>query len=81
MSNRIRPYHPNPRADSAHDEPPHQELLYAIEAFLVHHDMSATAFGSLSLNDPAFVQRLRGGREPRFAVREKVWKFMREYRG
>ena len=60
---------------------PHQVLLEAVEAFLIQHKMRDYLFGRLAANDPPFVYRLRQGREPRYALREKVWKFMREYRG
>lgn len=60
---------------------PQQELLEAVEAFLRKHKMRDYLFGRLAANDPPFVYRLRQGREPRYALREKVWKFMREYRG
>jgi hypothetical protein len=60
---------------------PHAALLTAIEAFLIRHKMSAYDFGCLVGKDSALVYRLRKGREPRYALREKVWKFMKEYRG
>lgn len=54
-------------------------LLQQIEAFLKAHSMSATAFGTKSLNDPPFVQQLRDGRDVKMSTVEKVQTFMREW--
>lgn len=59
---------------------PHQVLLEAVEGFLKKHNMPDYLFGKLATNDPPFVYRLRNGLEPRYERREKIWKFMKEYK-
>ena len=55
-------------------------LLQEIEVFLAEAAMSPTAFGLLTLNDPAFVPNLRSGRDPKLSTAEKVRAFMQEHR-
>lgn len=54
-------------------------LLEKIEAFLKANGISATAFGKDAMNDPAFVQNLRDGRDPKMSTAQKVEDFMAEY--
>lgn len=51
-------------------------LIEEIEAFLSEQGMSATAFGQKALNDPPFVQQLRGGRDPKLSTAERCREFM-----
>ena len=50
-----------------------------VEAFLVQHGMSASAFGRESTGDPKFVSELRNGRSPRLAMADNITAWMREY--
>jgi hypothetical protein len=54
-------------------------LLDDIEIFLRASGMSATRFGLLTVNDRAFVHRLRMGRAYRSDTEQKVRAFMRSY--
>ena len=50
----------------------HPELLAEIEAVCSRVGMSVTEFGLLALNDPAYVNNLRRGRECKMATIAKV---------
>lgn len=53
------------------------ELLAAIDQFIAEHPgMTASAFGTQSINDPALVSDLREGRELRRATRERILAFI-----
>lgn len=54
-------------------------LIDEIEAFLAQNDMSPTAFGTQALNDPPFVQQLRGGRDIKMSTAERVRAFMADF--
>jgi hypothetical protein len=54
-------------------------LLREVEKFLREHDMPKSRLGRLALNDPRFVDDLRGGSEPKPKTQAKVRKFMTEY--
>lgn len=56
------------------------QLLDEIEAFLKASGMSATAFGTQALNDPAFVQDLRDGRDPKLSTADRIREFMRTWK-
>ena len=51
----------NRNSDSRGDE---MTLLYRIERHLKRSGLTASGFGRLAMNDPAFVRHLRNGREP-----------------
>lgn len=55
-------------------------LLADVESFIASTGMSQTAFGVLSVNDRAFVIRLRGGMDPRSSTVDRVRSFMQSYR-
>lgn len=55
-------------------------LLNEVEAFLAKHSMAPATFGKLAVGDPAFVLRLRQGRNPRIDTAESVRQFIRDYR-
>jgi hypothetical protein len=57
------------------------QLLSEIEAFLLANGMRPTAFGQLSLNDPAFVKRLRAGADVRLETAGKLRSFMEKFTG
>jgi hypothetical protein len=57
-----------------------QTLLDDIEAFLASTGMKHTAFGSRALNDPAFVTRLREGKDIQTKTIERVRAFMEDHR-
>jgi hypothetical protein len=52
------------------------KLLRDIERFMREHDMSATAFGTEAMGDPAFVGRLRDGSGVRTSTLDRCYKFM-----
>jgi homoserine dehydrogenase len=52
-------------------------FIQSVEQFIVEHGWSATRFGKEMANDPRFVFQIRGGREPRSAVRGRVLQRMR----
>lgn len=56
------------------------ELLEEIEAFLAKHDMAPAKLGSLALNDPAFVLRLKGDRDIRIGTADRIREYMRNYK-
>lgn len=56
----------------------HPDLLDEIETFLARHEVSATTFGRLAMNDPHFMRDIRGDRCLRPESVMKVRAFMRE---
>ncbi len=56
-------------------------LLEEIEAFRAETGMSATAFGTKSLNDGGFIADLRrGARSPSLKTVDRIRAFMREHK-
>lgn len=53
-----------------------RSLIAEIDAFRARNAVSATAFGTLSLNDPKFVSDLRKGRTPSLTTMDKVRAYM-----
>ena len=53
-----------------------RSLMAEIDAFRARTGMSATAFGTLSLNDPKFVSDLHKGRTPSLSTMDRVKAFM-----
>jgi hypothetical protein len=53
-----------------------RSLMAEIDAFRSRTGMSATAFGTLSLNDPKFVSDLYKGRTPSLSTLDRVRAFM-----
>lgn len=56
------------------------KLRERVEAYIDRHGLTATRFGREAVGDPLFVFKLRGGREPRLATREKVNAYMKRRR-
>lgn len=56
-----------------------KELLTEIDAFLKANNLSESTLGFLALRDPAFVLRLRRGRNTGIETAARIRKFMREY--
>jgi hypothetical protein len=56
------------------------ELLRDIERFLTRTGMDHTRFGKEALNDPAFVSRLRAGKDVRTRTVERIRKFIGDNR-
>jgi hypothetical protein len=56
-----------------------QKLLADIEAFIEKAGLAASKFGVLTMNDPAFVGRLRSGGDVRTETAAKVRTFIREH--
>ena len=56
-----------------------QPLIDAITAFCAEHGLSASRFGELALNDPAFVGQLHKGRMPNARTQFRLTEFMRTY--
>lgn len=58
---------------------PNQQLLSEVEAFIERHGISASRFGTLAMNNPSFVLRLRQGANvtSESVVRARTW--MAEY--
>lgn len=54
----------------------HQEFMQDIEQFLDAHQMSASRFGLLALNDRDFVFRMRRGSDVRISTIDRVREFM-----
>ena len=52
------------------------QLLREIEAFLARHHIPAATFGAQSMNDRAFLYRLRDGAQPRLDTAEKLRAYM-----
>lgn len=53
-----------------------RELVEEIDAFLGRSGMSASAFGSAAVGDPAFVHEVRKGRTVRARTRDRVTAFI-----
>ena len=53
-----------------------KQLLEQIEAFLIRNGMNKTTFGKGAMNDPAFVDTVRNGRELRRKTKMRVYAFM-----
>jgi homoserine dehydrogenase len=51
-----------------------------VEAFLTKTGMAPTTFGTKAIGDAMFMQKLRGGREPRINTAEKIRKFMKSFK-
>jgi len=51
-------------------------LIRDIESFCAAHSMIETQFGIQCLSDPAFVLRLRRGRDCRYSTIQRVQSFM-----
>jgi predicted transcriptional regulator len=54
------------------------EFLEKIEAFLAKHRMTPTVFSREATGDPAFVLKLRKGRDPRLRTVSQVEAYMDE---
>lgn len=55
-------------------------FLEEIEKFMARHDMNPTTFSLLCKNDPAFVLRIKRGRNPQADTIDEVRRFMKEYK-
>ena len=55
-------------------------FLEEIEKFMARHGMNPTTFSILCRNDPAFVLRMKRGRNPHADTMDEVRRFMKEYR-
>jgi hypothetical protein len=58
---------------------PSDNLLQAIEAFLLRTGLSATRFGALAAGDTKFVSSLRKGRRVREKTDDAIRGFMRKW--
>jgi hypothetical protein len=56
-----------------------QKLLADIEAFIEKAGLAASKFGVLTMNDPAFVGRLRSGGDVRTETAAKIRAFIRDH--
>lgn len=56
--------------------PTTQELVAAIDAFLVRHDMRPTRFGRDATGEPQLLDSLRNGRSPSLDTAGKIADFM-----
>ena len=56
-----------------------QKLLAQIEVFIELHDMPATTFGLLAVNNGHLVHNLRSGKTIRLDTVDKVLDFMESY--
>ncbi len=54
-------------------------LIHSVENFLARHRMAATQFGRSAAQDPRLVADLRGGREPRPLLDQRLRGFMAGY--
>ncbi len=57
-----------------------QKLLDEIERFCVKHEMSATMFGKLAVNDGHLVHEMRDGLDLRSSRHDRIRDFMVSYR-
>lgn len=57
-----------------------QELHAEIAKFLVIHKMAPSAFGEAVCRDRSLILKLKAGRELRFETRQKIKKFMDDYK-
>lgn len=53
-----------------------ENLLLQIEDFLAASQLTASEFGKIVLNDPAFVCRLREGKDMRLSTADKITAFI-----
>lgn len=58
------------------DIPNTARLLQRIETFCERHQMSESRFGREVANDPALVSQMRGGREVRLSMVDRIAAFM-----
>lgn len=58
----------------------HQKLVAEVEAFLLKHSMGSSIFGRLYNGNPAFVLKMRRGRELRIDAAAKLRAWMAAYR-
>lgn len=56
--------------------PIHSDIIDEIDAYCERHSLTATAFGSMAMNDPNFVADLRAGRELRRATEQEIREFL-----
>lgn len=52
------------------------KLLEQIESYLAQNRIPASRFGRLVMDDPRFVEDLRGGRHPRPRTCERVLRYL-----
>jgi hypothetical protein len=57
-----------------------EKFRQKVEDFIAREGWSPSRFGQESANDAKLVFQLRSGREPMTATREKILRFMREYK-
>lgn len=55
-----------------------EKFLADVEAFLTATGMAPSMFGREAVNDPAFVQRLREGIDPRTRTMDRAYEFMKQ---
>lgn len=53
-----------------------EDLIAQIEAFCRREGIAESTFGKLAINDPAFVSRLRGGKNIGLNTCDRVSKFI-----
>jgi hypothetical protein len=58
---------------------PREILLSDIDAFLSRSGMAPSVFSELATGDRSFVRQLRNGREPNFALSQRVLEFIRTH--
>lgn len=56
------------------------EFKNAVEEFVKRTGMSATSFGIKAKNDPSFYNRIMSGQEVKEKGKERVLKFMEQYK-
>ena len=56
--------------------PAPEQFLADVEGFLARHDVAPTSFGVTVMNNPAFVNHLRGGRSVTLITARKVYEYM-----
>ena len=57
-----------------------EDFKNAVVEFLNETGMSATAFGTKAKNDPSFYNRIMSGQEVKEKGKERVLKFMEQYK-
>ncbi|MDF0540811.1 hypothetical protein PX699_00515 [Sphingobium sp. H39-3-25] len=60
------------------DIPTRDEIIEAIDAFLLRHSMAPSRFGRLVTGEPQLLDSIRKGRSPSLNVLEKIRDFIRE---
>lgn len=58
------------------DVPTHDELIGRIEAFCRRHGLAESRFGRDAVNNPAFVDGLRGGTSPTLKTLSRLKEYM-----